>query len=192
MRGEPITRLPEQPHDGEPGALDQAMALLYRDLHGVAVRVLRDRYGRGLPGATLEPAALVNETYLGLLRQRSGYRNRRHFIAIASRVMLRVLADHERGKKRQKRGGDQLRVTFTGVAEELVTVDTTTIDEFAAALDRLEALDERSAEVARLHFVWGCGLEEVATLLGLSTRTIERDVRFARAWLAEALAEDSA
>jgi RNA polymerase sigma factor (TIGR02999 family) len=190
MTGERITRLLEQADNGRPGALDEVMALLYRDLQGVADRVLRERYGSGLPGATLEPAALVNETYLSLLRQRSGYQNRSHFIAIASRVMLRVLADYERGKARQKRGGDQLRVTLTGVAAELVASDATSLGDFAEALDRLDGLDPRAAEVARLHFVWGRGLEEVATLLGLSARTIERDVRFARAWLAEALAED--
>ncbi|NHA14354.1 ECF-type sigma factor [Thioalkalivibrio sp. XN279] len=191
MSGERITRLLEQAENGRPGALDEAVTLMYRDLHGAADRLLRDRYGAGLPGATLEPAALVNETYLSLLRQRSGYQNRSHFIAIASRQMLRVLADYERGKGRQKRGGDQLRVTLTGVAADLVAADDTGIEEFAAALDLLEQLDPRSAEVARLHFVWGRGLEEVATLLGVSTRTIERDVRFARAWLAETLAEGS-
>lgn len=190
MTGERITRLLEQADNGRAGALDEVMALLYRDLQGVADRVLRERYGAGLPGATLEPAALVNETYLSLLRQRSGYQNRSHFIAIASRVMLRVLADYERGKARQKRGGDQLRVTLTGVAAELVASDATSLGDFAEALDRLDGLDPRAAEVARLHFVWGRGLEEVGTLLGLSARTIERDVRFARAWLAEALAED--
>lgn len=191
MRGERITRLLEQADEGRPGALDEVITLLYRDLHGVADRVLKERYGSGLPGATLEPAALVNETYLSLLRQRSGYQNRAHFIAIASRVMLRVLADYERGKGRLKRGGDQLRVTLTGIGAELVTAESGTISDFAAVLDRLEELDERSAEVARLHFVWGRSPAEVATLLGLSTRTIERDLRFARAWLAEALAEDA-
>ena len=191
MRGERITRLLEQADQGRPGALDEVMEVLYRDLHAVADRVLKERYGAGLPGATLEPAALVNETYLSLLRQRSGYQNRSHFIAIASRVMLRVLADYERGKARQKRGGDQLRVTLTGAAAELAAVDGNALGDFAEALDRLEGLDPRAAEVARLNFVWGRGLEEVATLLGLSTRTVERDVRFARAWLAEALAEDA-
>lgn len=191
MSGERITRLLEQAENGRAGALDEVVTLMYRDLHGAADRLLRDRYGAGLPGATLEPAALVNETYLSLLRQRSGYHNRSHFIAIASRQMLRVLADYERAKSRQKRGGDQLRVTLTGVGAELVAGDDTSIDEFAEALDRLEGLDPRAAEVARLHFVWGRGLGEVAMLLGLSTRTIERDVRFARAWLAEALGEGS-
>ena len=189
VSGERITRLLEQAESGRAGAIDEAMALMYRDLHGAADRLLRDRYGAGLPGATLEPAALVNETYLSLLHQRSGYQNRSHFIAIASRQMLRVLADYERGKRRQKRGGDQVRVTLTGIAAELVAGDETGVEEFAEALERLETLDPRAAEVARLHFVWGRGTDEVATLLGLSSRTIERDVRFARAWLAEALAE---
>jgi RNA polymerase sigma factor (TIGR02999 family) len=186
-----ITRLLQQAEEGRAGALDELVTTLYRDLHGVADRVLKERYGAGFPGATLEPAALVNEAYLGLLRQRSGYQNRAHFIAIASRVMLRVLADYERGKGRQKRGGQQVRVTLTGAAAELAAADSTTMEEFAAALERLEALDPRAAEVARLHFLWGRSLEDVAALLGLSTRTIERDARFARAWLAEALAEEA-
>lgn len=191
MSAEAITRLLEEAETGRSGALDEVMRLLYADLRAVAERFLKDRYGPGLPGATLEPAALVNETYLQLLRQRSGYENRAHFIAIASRVMLRVLADYERTKGRLKRGGDQLRVTLTGVAGELLVPDDASIDDFADALEKLDALDARSAEVVRLHVLWGRTAGEIAGLLAVSERTVERDLRFARAWLADALGEEA-
>jgi RNA polymerase sigma factor (TIGR02999 family) len=183
----PITQLLEQAREGQPGALDEAVRLMYRDLEKAAARFLCARYGPAWKGATLEPAALVNETWMQLIRQRSDFANRSHFLAIATRVMLRVLADYERGKHRQKRGGGQLRVSLSGVSGELAG-DGDRMKEFAAALDELERLDARAAEVARLRIVWGFAVGEIATSLTLSERTVARDLRFARAWLQDALA----
>jgi RNA polymerase sigma factor (TIGR02999 family) len=185
----PITRLLEQAQAGQAGALDEVVRLMYRDLEQAAARLLDARYGRAWNGATLEPAALVNETWMQLIRQRSDFANRSHFLAIATRVMLRVLADYERGKRRQKRGGGQLRVTLSDLSEEL-SVDGSRMEVFAEALDALERLDSRAAEVARLRIVWGFSLAEIAGAMALSERTVTRDLRFARAWLQDALAGD--
>jgi RNA polymerase sigma factor (TIGR02999 family) len=177
----------EQARAGEVGALDEVVRLMYRDLEQAAERFLNARYGRGWNGATLEPAALVNETWMQLIRQRSDFANRSHFLAIATRVMLRVLADYERGKRRQKRGGGQLRVTLSGLGEQ-PGVNGSRMEAFAEALDALEQLDARPAEIARLHIVWGFSLAEIASTIVLSERTVARDLRFARAWLQDALA----
>jgi RNA polymerase sigma-70 factor, ECF subfamily len=183
----PITQLLEQAREGQPGALDEAVRLMYRDLERAAARFLSARYGPAWKGATLEPAALVNETWMQLIRQRSDFANRSHFLAIATRVMLRVLADYERGKHRQKRGGGQLRVSLSGVSGEIAG-NGARMEAFAAALDEFERLDARAAEVARLRIVWGFAVGEIATSLAVSERTIARDLRFARAWLQDALA----
>jgi RNA polymerase sigma factor (TIGR02999 family) len=183
----PITRLLQQASDGRPGALDEVVRLMYRDLERAATRFLDARYGHGWSGATLEPAALVNETWMQLIRQRADFANRSHFLAIATRVMLRVLADYERGKQRQKRGGGQLRVTLSGANEEL-GIDGGRMEALADALDGLERLDARAAEVARLRLVWGFSAEEIAAPLAVSERTVSRDLRFACAWLRDAFA----
>jgi RNA polymerase sigma factor (TIGR02999 family) len=184
---EALTRLIEDAEAGRADAVDEVMKLVYAGMLRSADRFLRERYGPRLAGATLEPAALVNETYLQLLRQRSGFENRSHFLAIATRVMLRVLADYERGKSRLKRGGGQVRVTLTSLGDELAGPDTASIDEFAEALEELERLSRRSAQVAQLAIIWGLPTGEIAAIFGVSERTAERDLRFARAWLRDAL-----
>ncbi|HSN72939.1 MAG TPA: ECF-type sigma factor [Steroidobacteraceae bacterium] len=191
MSAEAITRLLEEAGCGRQEALDELVELLHTDLHRSARALLSRRYGAGLDGSTLEPSALVNEAYLRLIRQRSGFANRDHFLAIATRVMLRFLADYERGKRRDKRGAGAARITLAGVDEELAAPATSTIEDFAEALERLDALASRPAEIAKMVFVWGCTVGEVAEVLDLSERTVERDLRFARAWLQDALAEDA-
>ena len=85
--------------------MDELMETVYEDLERIAGRHLRERFGRGLPGVTLEPAALVNESFLRIIRQRSRYDNRGHFFAIATKVMLRVLTDYQRRRGAEKRRG---------------------------------------------------------------------------------------
>lgn len=184
-----ITKLLDRAQEGDRSAMDEVMRTVNADLEAAAARFMKARYGKALAGATLEPAALVNETYIQLLAQRSNYQNRSHFLGIATRVMLRVLADYERGKRRMKRGGDQIRVTLSGIGGDFAQPDELWLEQFAQALEQLEALESRTAEVAKLCLVWGFTANEAAEALEVSTRTIERDLRFARAWLQDALAE---
>lgn len=186
---ETITTLLDRASNGDHSAMDEVMKTVNADLEAAAERFMRARYGNALAGATLEPAALVNETYIKLLAQRSDYQNQAHFLGIATRVMLRVLADYERGKKRLKRGGKQLRVTLSGIGSDFAQPDDFWLDQFAGALDQLGSLDSRTAEVARLCLVWGFTASEASETLGTSSRTVERDLRFARAWLQDALEE---
>ncbi|MEM7280303.1 MAG: ECF-type sigma factor, partial [Pseudomonadota bacterium] len=91
-----ITQLLQQGRAGDSDSMNHAMKLLYDDLSRMASKHLRQRYGNRLDGATLEPAALVNETYFKIIKQRASFDNRAHFFAVATRLMLRVLADYER------------------------------------------------------------------------------------------------
>ena len=135
---------------------------------------------------TLESAALVNETFLKLLEQRKGFRNRAHFFAVANRIMNRVLLDYHRSRKADKRGGKLMRITLTGVHPASAD-PATEVPDLLAALDRLQELDPRKADVVRLRGLWGLEMPEIAETLGVSLTTVERDWRFARLWITEAL-----
>ena len=175
-----ITRLLHDADAGMEGALDKVMDLVYRDLSGMAESHLRRRYGANLAGATLEPSALVHETFLRLIRQRKGFDNRGQFFAIATRMMLRVLNDHARRKMADKRGGDFSRVTLSGLAEQGAAHD---LSDFVRALEKLDAVDSRTAEIAKLRLLWGLTVPEIAATLDLSEATVNRDWRFGRRWL---------
>lgn len=161
---------------------DRVMALVYKDLRRIASRRIREEVRRGRP-PTLEPAELVNEAYLRLVRQRKPYDNRGHFFAIASQVMLRVLLDRHRAKQREKREGGWVRVSLSGVKGRLDAGPSADILPFVEALKRLETLDPRSADVTKLRALWGLTMPEIADALDVSVSTVEREWRFAQRWL---------
>lgn len=172
---------------GDEEATARVAAWAYRDLERLAERRLRRAYGARAGALTLEPAALVNETFLRMLATPPGFENRRHYLAFAGRVMLSALVDYQRERGARKRGGDRVRVTLSGI--EPAGSGGAGIDplDLARALDELEALDARKAEVVRLRLLWGGTSEEIAKLLEVSVPTVERDWRFARSWLADRL-----
>jgi RNA polymerase sigma factor (TIGR02999 family) len=156
---------------------------VYDQLRGIA----RHRLGNEPRGHTLQATALVNEAYLKLSQNPSVFRlERTRFVMAAAEAMRRVLIDHARGKRREKRGGGAKR-TSLDVAELAEDVDP----EKALALDdaicRLEQEDAQSAAVVKLRFFAGLTVEETAATLGISERTVKRDWQFARAWLYLAL-----
>ncbi len=175
---------------GREGALDKLMAVVYADLKRMAAGHLRRQFGDRAELITLEPAALVNESYMMLIRQRKAYDNRGQFFAIATRMMLRVLVDYRRKHQAAKRGGAVTRIKLVlderQVADErLPRIDPIEVEELAAALERLESLDPRKAEVVKMRVVWGLRVPEIAESLGVSASTVERRWRFAKAWLAD-------
>jgi len=184
-----ITRLLHAVDEGRPGAMDELMEVVYADLERVAEKHLSARFGRALCGVTLEPAALVNESFLRLIRQHSRYGNRNHFFAIATRVMMRVLADYQRRRNAAKRGGAGERITLyldshpdpAGGASREQVIE---VEALLEALERLAVLDPRKADVVRLRVVGGEGMQEIADSLGVSLATVERDWAFSKAWLA--------
>ena len=172
---------------GEPGGADELFALVYGELRQLAAAAL----GRERAGHTLQPTALVHEAWMRLAgADPAAWQGRAHFFGAAARCMRQILVEHARGRERLKRGGGWRRVELEeGVAmagdEEL---DVLALDR---ALERLAALSARQARVVELRFFSGLPVEAVAELLDLSARTVEREWRFARAWLAQALAEEA-
>jgi RNA polymerase sigma factor (TIGR02999 family) len=182
-----ITRLLNEAAEGREGAHDELTRLVYADLRRLAEQQIRKFDRRGGALVSLEPASLVNEAYLRLITQRNPYDSRGHFFAIATKVMLRVLVDRSRARNRQKRGAGLRRITLSGVEQRVDRQASSDVVDVARALERLEALDARSAEVAKLRLVWGFSTAECARILDSSVRTVEREWGFARRWLAAEL-----
>ncbi len=185
-----ITLMLREVEAGREGALDKLMAVVYADLKRMAAGHLRRQFGDRAELITLEPAALVNESYMILIRQRKAYDNRGQFFAIATRMMLRVLVDYRRKHQAAKRGGAVTRIKLVldecQVADERQQrLDPIELEELAEALEKLESLDPRNAEVVKMRVVWGLQVQEIAESLGVSESTVERRWRFAKAWLAD-------
>jgi RNA polymerase sigma-70 factor (ECF subfamily) len=190
-----ITHLLEEVEGGSEEALDELMRVVYADLERLADKHLRRQFGAGAAAITLEPAALVNESFMKLIRQRTRYDNRGQFFAVATRLMLRVLIDYRRRRDAAKRGG-RSRIVLPLNERNIEGSDDRPsgieVEDLVAALDDLEKLDARKANVVRMRIVWGMSSEEIAESLDVSVSTVERDWRFAQAWLAsEAGADDS-
>jgi len=169
--------------DGDQAALDRLTPLVYNELHRLARRYMRREH----QGHTLQTSALVNEAYLRLVHQRDvRWQNRSHFFGIAAQLMRRILVDHARSHGRAKRGGDahKLSLDATVIVSKERDVDLVTIDE---ALSKLAKLDPQKSRIVELKFFGGLSTEEIAECLHVSSRTIEREWRKAKAWLKVAL-----
>jgi len=172
---------------GDEKALDQIVRLMYDDLR----RLARNRLSSERFDHTLGATALVNEVYLKLVPQQNiSAKNRLHFFGIASRTMRNVLVDYARRRNRVKRGGGQQHVSLD---EETTFISEHEADEILAleeALKRLEQINPRGAKVIEGRFFGGMSVEEVAMLLNISTKTVQRDWLSARAWLRKEVAQD--
>ncbi len=174
-----ITQLLEDASLGGEDAARRLMPLVYEELRHLAASHLKHES----PGHTLQPTALVNEAFLKLVSQsRVSYQGRMHFFAMGSTVMRRILVDHARRKKRNKRGGGQVRVELL----DQFPVDDALEDEILAvheAIEKLEKVDPRQAKIVQLRFFGGMKMEEIAAELGISKRTVEGEWTMVRAWL---------
>lgn len=169
--------------DGDAQALDDLTPLIYNDLRRLARGVLTREH----PGHTLSATALVHEVYLRLLDQRRvSWEDRTQFFGVAAHIMRRVLVDHARAKTAAKRGGTSAKVPIEDAsaitemfADEMVDLD--------AALTKLAGVDARKVRIVEMKCLAGMTNQEMASALGISDATVERDWRFARAWLIHAL-----
>jgi RNA polymerase sigma-70 factor (ECF subfamily) len=171
---------------GNEAAMDQFVPLVYDELRRLARRHLAGQRR----GHTLQTADLVSEAYLKLVNVKgAGWKDRLHFFAVASQAMRSVLVDYARRRSYAKRGGNPLRVSLSEADEvfEQQTAEVVAVDE---ALSRLAALDLRKAQIVELRYFGGLSVEEIAHLLDLSSRTIKREWRWARAWLHRELGEE--
>jgi RNA polymerase sigma factor (TIGR02999 family) len=166
--------------DGKQEALDNLLPFVYDELHRQAARFLR----KERPGHTLQTTALINEAYLKLIDRRDvNWESRTHFFAVAAQAMRRILVDYAKAKHREKRGGDNIKLSLeeaTLVAEKEKGVDLIALDE---ALNKLTERDEQQARVVELRYFSGLSLEETAEALHVSRATVARDWEAARAWL---------
>ena len=173
--------------DGNEAALHALLPLVHDELRRIARRSIRgDRANRSIQ-ATL----LVNEVFLRLLDvRRVNWQSRAHFLAMSSRLMRRVLVDLARARRADKRGGGAILVSFD---EEIVGgVQAADVSRLNDALDALAVLDDRKSRVVELRFFGGLTVDEVATALDVSSKTVLRDWEFARAWLQRELTREAA
>ena len=169
--------------EGDDAALSQLVPLVERELHRVARAYMR----RERQGHTLQATALVNEVFVRLARgSNPRWRDRRHFVGIAARLMRQVLVDHARSRDYQKRGGGVQRVPldearlFTPEPE----LDVLAVDR---ALEAFAKIDFRKSLIVELRFFGGLTVEETAETLGISVETVKRDWRIAKLWLSREL-----
>ena len=174
-----VTELLVRAADGADDALDAVFERVYPQLRGLAHRV---RNGRN--GETLNTTALANEAYLKLAGGRTvDWNGRAHFFAVAARAMRQILVDRARRSGAAKRGGGLAEVSLAeGMLAAPIRADE--LLELDRALDRLASFEPRRAAVVEHRYFAGLTTEETAVVLGVSTATVERDWRAARAWLA--------
>ncbi|HEX4955500.1 MAG TPA: ECF-type sigma factor [Thermoanaerobaculia bacterium] len=171
--------------EGEKEALERLIPLLYDELR----RVARQRRLGERSDHTLGTTALVHETYLRLLDQRQiRAADRQEFLAVAAATMRRVLVDYARARCRQKRGGGESPLPLDEAEPLLAVQEAEELVALNDALERLSALHPRGALVVEQRFFGGLSLEETAGLLGVSTKTVQRDWEAARAWLRKEVA----
>jgi RNA polymerase sigma-70 factor, ECF subfamily len=172
---------------GDVAALDDVIRAVYQELRSMADRYLR----KERPEHTLQPTALVHEAYLRLIDQTQvSWQNRAHFFGVAAQMMRRILVDHAKAKRREKRGGaatkfplDEALDLSQGRASDLVALDD--------ALKGLAKIDERKSRVVELRFFGGLSVEETAAVLKVSPQTVLRDWKLAKAWLYQELKNET-
>lgn len=182
---QPVTALLAQWREGDARALDALTPLVYEELHQLAVNLFRGER----QNHTLQPTAVVNEAYVRLTDARIAWQDRSHFFALAARMMRRILIDHANARLAEKRGGGQIDVTLDDNALAAGTLDLKVLD-LEKALNALAEEDERKGEIMEMRLFAGLSYEELAEVTGLSISTLEREVRFSRAWLAARLKAD--
>jgi RNA polymerase sigma factor (TIGR02999 family) len=174
----PATVLLQAWRGGDRDALDRLLPVVYDELSGLARHALRGER----TDHTLQTRALVHEAYLRLVDADIPFQDRAHFLAVAARTMRRILVDHARARRRDKRGGGAGRVDLDQVdlpapGESLDVLDLHT------ALERLAGFDARKAAIVELHFFGGLSYDETAAAVGVSAATVDRELRLAKAWL---------
>lgn len=175
-----VTQLLHAWQQGDLLARDQAVEAMYAELLALA----RQRYA-GQGQGTMQPVALVNESLLRIISSSPDYKDRSHFVAVAMLKMRSVLIDHLRAQSSQKRGGEyDERVTLSLLADPASQGDSLAeVLALQQGLERLGELDQRMASVLDLTYFAGMSRQEIAVLLDVSVPTVDRDLRFGRAWL---------
>jgi len=173
-----VTTLLQDWRQGSEGALDRLMPMVYESLKKIAKR---RRAGEGAAN-TFDTTEIVHQAYIQLVDADVDWQDRSHFYAIASQVMRRVLIDQARARNRHKRGGNEERVTYNESLIRVPDLDADLLD-LDRALIKLTEQDERKARIIECHFFAGMTYDEIAEALSISAATVDRDLRFAKAWI---------
>jgi RNA polymerase sigma factor (TIGR02999 family) len=180
-----ITQLLKSWSAGDQESLDELMPLIYDRLAGLASSFLRHERA----DHTLETSSLLHEAYFRLVDQKQvQWRDRAHFLAIAGKMMRRILVDHSRRRRSAKRGGDLVLLSLADSADEPVEPALNLLG-LDGALDTLESSNAELARLVELKYFGGMTKQETAEVLGISTATVIRRWRMARAWLHSYLVE---
>jgi len=173
-----FTQLLTEWRSGHPQALDRLTPLVYDELRRLARNYMRAERG----SHTLQATAVVHEAFLRLVQANVALQDRGHFFALASRLMRRVLVDHAKSRSRMKRnsGARDLAAEGTGETPPPMDFDVVALDD---ALEGLQQLEPRLAQVIELHYFGGLTYDQIAAAVGTSAATVHRDIRLARAWL---------
>lgn len=174
-----VTQILQEWREGDREALDRLLPLVYDQLKRIARSWLRDER----LGHTLNSTAMVHETYLKMIDiNQVQWEDRAHFLAMASRVMRRILVNYALKRKAKKRGGDRHKV---GLEDDVLMLEeyAETLLELDDALQRMGITHPRQSEAIELHYFGGLTLEEAGEVLGVSPATVMRDLRFGEAWL---------
>ncbi len=174
----PITQLLTRAQAGDASASNELTSIVYAELHRMAARQMSGERS----GHTLTPTALVHEAYLRLAGVDLQWEHRRHFFAMAATMMRRILVDHAKAKRRNKRGGGTLDVPLDGLElpDKFSSFDFLSLD---YALQKLGQFDARKVSVVELIFFVGLTQEEAAEILNTSPATVKRELTAAKAWL---------
>ncbi|HXG64514.1 MAG TPA: sigma-70 family RNA polymerase sigma factor [Blastocatellia bacterium] len=172
-----VTRLLLAWGQGDEAARDELIPLVYDQLRRIARHHLRGERA----GHTLQTTALIHEAYLKLVDQSVSWQSRAHFFGIAARLMRQILVDHARARQRLKRGGDRQLISLS--AAENAQEEAADLLALHEALETLAEVDPQGSRIVELRFFGGLTIEETAQVMGISTPTVERGWRAARAWL---------
>lgn len=184
--GSDVTTLLEKLAAGDENAQNELLPLVYAQLRSIA----QARMSAENAGHTLQATALVHEVFLRMIGDRKlPWQNRAHFYAAAAQAMRRVLLDHAKSKRRQKRGGEfnRMPMNVADLASQQNPDQILALDE---ALCRLEEQNPEAAKIVRLRFYAGLSVDETALAMDMAPRTVDRRWKFARAWLYKAIEDD--
>lgn len=170
--------------DGDGRALEGVISQTFVELQRMAASRLRQN-----ADLTIAPADLINEAVIKLLEAEPNFNNRAHFFATVSLHMRTVLVDHARARRADKRGNGAVHVTLSHAiqTEESIALELIALDE---ALTELEMIDARGAEILHLTYFAGLDRIAIAKVMGVSLATVDREMRFVRAWLSDRLGHD--
>jgi RNA polymerase sigma-70 factor (ECF subfamily) len=187
-RANHITQLLRSWNQGDQGAMEELMPLVFDELHKVAQRYMSGER----PGHTLQTTALVNETYLRLVNSEgTSWEGRTHFFGVCAQMMRRILVDWTRSRQALKRGGKDRVLDLDEEALAAVNQPGTDLVALDDALNALSAIDPRKGRVVELRFFGGLSVKDTAEILEISVETVQRDWKMAKSWLRRELAGGS-